>query len=121
METMAAIKNIIEGWYQARGFGLSEHFHFTGMPTGDVVAHVVEGRTTKVGVVYVDEDGNPAKTRGSIPSSYILKHCPVEVGTLYNMNDGRKTLQNVFALDCLTMFRYSLARMKRILPAWRSM
>lgn len=99
METMAAIKNVIEGWYQARGFGLSYISHFTGMPTGDVVAHVVEGRTAKVGVVYVDEDGNPAKTSGSIPASYILKHCPVEVGTLYNMNDGRKTLQNVFALD----------------------
>lgn len=99
METMAAIKNIIEGWYQSRGFGLSYISHFTGMPTGDVVAHVVEGRTTKVGVVYTDEDGNPTKSTGSIPASYILKHCPVEVGTLYNMNDGRKTLQNVFALD----------------------
>lgn len=100
METMAAIKNIIEGWYQSRGFGLSYISHFTGMPTGDVVAHVIEGRTTKLGVVYVDEDGNPAKTqKGSISPSYILKHCPVEVGTLYNMNDGRKTLQNVFSLD----------------------
>ena len=99
METMAAIKNVIEGWYQARGFGLSYISHFTGMPTGDVVAHVVEGRTAKVGVVYVDEDGNPSKTPGSIPTSYILKHCPVDVGTLYNMNDGRKTLQNVFALE----------------------
>jgi len=99
METMATIKNIIEGWYQARGFGLSYISHFTGMPTGDVVAHIVEGRTAKVGVVYVDEDGNPTKFPGSIPQSYILKHCPVEVGTLYNMNDGRKTLQNVFALD----------------------
>lgn len=99
METMAAIKNVIEGWYQARGFGLSYISHFTGMPTGDVVAHIVEGRTNKVGVVYVDEDGNPSKKPGSISSSFILKHCPVEVGTLYNMNDGRKTLQNVFALD----------------------
>ena len=99
METMAAIKNVIEGWYQARGFGLSYISHFTGMPTGDVVAHIVEGRTNKVGVVFVDEDGNPSKKPGSIPTSFILKHCPVEVGTLYNMNDGRKTLQNVFALD----------------------
>ena len=36
---------------------------------------------------------------GKVSSAFILKHCPVEVGTLYNMNDGRKTLQNVFALD----------------------
>ena len=99
METMAAIKNVIEGWYQARGFGLSYISHFTGMPTGNVVAHVVEGRTSKVGVVYVDEDGNPTDKKGSIPASFILKHCPVEVGTLYSMNDGRKTLQNVFALE----------------------
>lgn len=99
METMAAIKNVIEGWYQARGFGLSYISHFTGMPTGNVVAHVVEGRTSKVGVVYVDEDGNPSEKKGSIPEAFILKHCPVEVGTLYSMNDGRKTLQNVFALE----------------------
>lgn len=47
----------------------------------------------------MDEEGNPSKTAGNISSSFILKHCPVEVGTLYNMNEGRKTLQNVFALD----------------------
>ena len=99
METMAAIKNVVEGWYQTRGFGLSYISHFTGMPSGDVVAHIIEGRTTKVGVVYVDEDGNPTKSGGHIPAAYILKHCPVEVGTLYNMNDGRKTLQNVFSLE----------------------
>lgn len=101
METMAAIKNIVEGWYQARGFGLSYISHFTGMPTGDVVAHIIEGKTAKVSVVYVDEGGNPLPTPppGAVSSSYILKHCPVEVGTLYNMNEGRKTLQNVFALD----------------------
>jgi outer membrane protein assembly factor BamA len=99
METMAAIKNVVEGWYQARGFGLSYISHFTGMPTGDVVAHVVEGRTAKVGVVYVDEDGNPSKKAGSVPAAYILKHVPVEAGALYNMNDGRAALQNVFALE----------------------
>jgi hypothetical protein len=137
MEAMAAVKNAVEGWYHARGFGLSYISHFTGMPTGDVVAHVVEGRTAKVrlrgfvfsgfgvvlefllrlfslrcspeqrapspslqvGVVYVDEDGAPAKTPGSIPAAFILKHVPVEAGGLYNMNDGRKALQNVFALD----------------------
>jgi hypothetical protein len=49
--------------------------------------------------VHVDEEGNPAKVPGKVSSAFILKHCPVEVGTLYNMNDGRKTLQNVFALD----------------------
>ena len=47
----------------------------------------------------MDEEGNPAKTPGKVSSSFILKHCPVEQGALYNMNDGRKTLQNVFALD----------------------
>lgn len=99
MQTMAVIKNMVEGWYTSRGFGLSYISHFTGMPTGDVVAHIVEGKTAKVSVVHVDEEGNPSKTAGNISSSFILKHCPVEVGTLYNMNEGRKTLQNVFALD----------------------
>lgn len=37
--------------YTSRGFGLSYISHFTGMPTGDVVAHIVEGRTAKISVV----------------------------------------------------------------------
>lgn len=49
--------------------------------------------------VHVDEEGNPSKTPGKIAPAFILKHCPVEIGTLYNLNEGRKTLQNVFALD----------------------
>jgi hypothetical protein len=49
--------------------------------------------------VHVDEEGNPSKNPGKIAPAFILKHCPVEIGTLYNMNEGRKTLQNVFALD----------------------
>lgn len=49
--------------------------------------------------VHVDEDGNPTKKPGKISSSYILKHCPIEVGTLYSTRDAQKTLQNVFALD----------------------
>lgn len=39
--------------YTSRGFGLSYISHFTGMPTGDVVAHIVEGKTAKVSVVSV--------------------------------------------------------------------
>lgn len=37
--------------YSSRGFGLSYISHFTGMHTGDVQAHVIEGRTAKVSVV----------------------------------------------------------------------
>lgn len=37
--------------YTSRGFGLSYISHFTGMPTGDVVAHIVEGKTAKISVV----------------------------------------------------------------------
>jgi len=49
--------------------------------------------------VHVDEEGNPTKTPGKVSSAFILKHCPIEIGTLYSMKDGHKTLQNVFALD----------------------
>lgn len=47
----------------------------------------------------MDEDGSPTKRPGKISSAYILKHCPIEVGTLYSTRDAQKTLQNVFALD----------------------
>ncbi|PSC70609.1 chaperonin 60B2 [Micractinium conductrix] len=99
MQTMAMIRNVVEGWYTSRGFGMSYITHFTGMPTGNVVAHIMEGRTARISVLHVDEEGNPSKTPGKVSSAFILKHCPIEVGTLYSTRDGHKTLQNVFALD----------------------
>ena len=37
--------------YTSRGFGMSYITHFTGMPTGNVVAHIMEGRTARISVV----------------------------------------------------------------------
>lgn len=99
MKTMALIKTAIEGWYQARGYGLSYISHFTGMNTGQVVAHVNEGKTAKIRVVWMDEKGQPTRKPGNVSPGFILRHCPVEKGKLYNLADGRKTLQNVFSLD----------------------
>lgn len=99
MRTMALIKSAVEGWYQSRGYGLSYISHFTGMNTGNVVAHVNEGRTTKIKVVWMDEKGQPVRKTGNVDPSFILRHCPIEKGKLYNLGDGRRTLQNVFALD----------------------
>ncbi|KAK2079279.1 hypothetical protein QBZ16_002970 [Prototheca wickerhamii] len=99
MKTMALIKTAIEGWYQARGYGLSYISHFTGMNTGQVVAHVNEGKTAKIRVVWMDDKGQPTRKPGNVSPGFILRHCPVEKGKLYNLADGRKTLQNVFSLD----------------------
>ncbi|GAB4821994.1 hypothetical protein N2152v2_009040 [Parachlorella kessleri] len=99
IKTMAKIRNKIEGWYQSRGFGMCYIENWSGMPDGNVVAHVREGKTSKVNIVYMDEDGTPTKEAGKIPPSFVRKFVPIEEGTLYNMNDGRKTLQNVFALE----------------------
>ena len=47
--------------YTTRGFGLSYISHFTGMPTGDVVAHVVEGKTAKISVVSASEQASKSE------------------------------------------------------------
>lgn len=55
--------------YQSRGFGIAYINHYTGMPTGNVVAHVVEGRTTKLGVV------RPGGLKGFSQAFYVCRFC----------------------------------------------
>ena len=44
VKTLAHIKNIVEGWYQDRGFAFGYISHFDGMDTGHIIANVVEGK-----------------------------------------------------------------------------
>lgn len=62
MRTMALIKTSIEGWYQSRGYGLCYISHFSGMGTGSITAHVIEGRANKINVVSGWEEGMSAFT-----------------------------------------------------------
>ena len=50
--------------------------HYEGMETGEIVARVVEGRVNKVGVVHVDDEGNPRKDAGEVASDVILRELP---------------------------------------------
>lgn len=80
----------------------TEHRHllaFQAWPSSAAAVLPPLGPLPAIKQVHVDEDGNPTKKSGKISSSYILKHCPIEVGTLYSTRDAQKTLQNVFALD----------------------
>ncbi|BDA41547.1 Protein TOC75, chloroplastic [Coccomyxa sp. Obi] len=98
LQKLAGIKNIVEGWYQKRGFVFGYISHYEGMETGDIVARVVEGRVNKVNVVQVDDEGNPKKGAGEVQPEIILREMPFKPGQLYNAEDGRKALRDVFAL-----------------------
>ena len=50
--------------------------HYEGMETGEIVARVVEGRVNKVGVVHVDDEGNPRKDAGEVAPDVILRELP---------------------------------------------
>lgn len=64
MSTIALMKNVIEGWYQERGYAYSYITHFDGMEGGHVVANVTEGKVNSVKVVPVDDNGNPTDQSG---------------------------------------------------------
>lgn len=99
MLDMSLVKRAIDGWYQKHGYGLSYIAQFKGMNTGHVVVEVVEGRTDRVQVVWMNDRGVAVKARGNIDPAYIEKFSAVKPGELYSLADGRRTLQNVFALD----------------------
>ena len=62
--------------YQKRGFVFGYISHYEGMETGEIVARVVEGRVNKVGVVHVDDEGNPRKDPGEVAPDVILRELP---------------------------------------------
>ncbi|KAK9809832.1 hypothetical protein WJX72_000025 [[Myrmecia] bisecta] len=98
MKALANIKNVVEGWYQDRGYVFSYISHFDGMDTGKIVAHITEGRVNRVNVLYVDDAGNPKKAGGETSPDLIMRELPFKEGQLYNVEDGKKALRDIFAL-----------------------
>lgn len=99
VQTLAHIKNIVEGWYADRGYVFGYISHFDGMETGNIIANVVEGRVSSVQVVRVDDQGNPVKGKGQVPTDVIMRELPFKRGQLYNNEDGRRALRDIFALQ----------------------
>lgn len=99
VKTLAAIKSVVEGWYQDRGYVFGYISHFDGMDTGKIIAHVTEGKVNRVAVVYMDDEGNPKKGGGETDPEVVLRELPFKAGQLYNTEDGRKALRDIFALQ----------------------
>ena len=71
--------HVVPRRYQKRGFVFGYISHYEGMETGEIVARVVEGRVNKVGVVHVDDEGNPRKDAGEVAPDVILRELPFKV------------------------------------------
>eukprot|EP00884_Botryococcus_braunii_P006606 jgi/Botrbrau1/15947/Bobra.0260s0008.1 len=99
MVKLSKIKDIIEGWYQKRGFIISYIQNFEGMESGDIVAKVVEGRVSKISVVNIDDSGKPIRGKGEVSPDVVLREVPFKEGQLYNAEDSRKALRDVFDLN----------------------
>jgi outer membrane protein assembly factor BamA len=98
MKTIALMKNIIEGYYQERGFAYSYITHFEGMEGGHVVANVSEGKVKSVKVVPVDDVGNLTET-GELSLHMIEQDVrnTLKEGELFSVDNTRKALRDVFA------------------------
>ena len=46
------------------------------MDTGNIIAHVTEGKVNRVSVVYMDDEGNPKKGGGETDSNVVLRELP---------------------------------------------
>ncbi|CAG9467845.1 unnamed protein product [Pedinophyceae sp. YPF-701] len=100
MRTLAMIRRVVDKWYGERGYSPFCYItHFDGMDTGDVVAHVVEGRVGNVNLLYLDENGNTKKGGGETDPSIIMRELPFRRGQIYNTDDGRLALRDVFATN----------------------
>lgn len=98
VRVLATAKNIIEGYYQEKGLTFGTISHFDGMETGKVLAHVIEGEITSVNCVYVDGNGNPVGS-GSTNPRVVRRELPFRVGTLYNVEDAKRALRDIFLLQ----------------------
>lgn len=98
VRVLAAAKNIVEGYYQERGLTFGTISHFDGMETGQVVAYIIEGQITRVSLVYVDKEGNTSPF-GSTSQRVITRELPFKAGMLYNVEDAKKALRDIFQLQ----------------------
>jgi hypothetical protein len=83
---------------QEKGLTFGTISHFDGMETGKVLAHVIEGEITSVNCVYVDGNGNPVGS-GSTNPRVVRRELPFRVGTLYNVEDAKRALRDIFLLQ----------------------
>lgn len=98
VRVLAAAKNIIEGYYQERGLTFGTISHFDGMETGQVIAYIIEGEITRVNLVYVDKEGGTSPF-GSTNQRVITRELPFKAGELYNVEDAKKALRDIFQLQ----------------------
>jgi len=99
---VSRLKAIIEGWYQDHGWAYSYVSAIHGLEKGDrITFDVIEGQTSHVKVVHMDDQGRPLPKgqRGVVPGHVIERELHLEKGKPYNLEDGRRALRDVFALN----------------------
>jgi len=99
VQTLAMAKNKVEDWYQERGFVFGTVSSFDGMETGRVIAHVTEGHIKSIRNVFVDETGENTSDEGHTRPHVISRELPFKSGDLYNLDDGKKALRDIFLLQ----------------------
>jgi|TARA_Y100001954_G_scaffold238182_1_gene304611 IAP75 family protein translocase len=100
VRVLATAKNIVEGYYSSKGLTFGTISHFDGMENGEVIAHVVEGEITRVQAIFVDENlqavpGNKGVTHPRV----IQREHNFKVGNLYNVEDAKTALRDIFLLQ----------------------
>ena len=98
VRTLATMKNVIEGYYTSKGLTFGTISHFDGMETGDVIAHVIEGEITRVKAVFLDDQMQPVN-RGRTHPRVIQREHNFKVGQLYNVEDAKTALRDIFLLQ----------------------
>ena len=98
VRVLATMKNIVEGYYTSKGLTFGTISHFDGMETGDVVAHVIEGEITRVKAVFLDDQMQPVN-RGRTHPRVIQREHNFKVGQLYNVEDAKTALRDIFLLQ----------------------
>jgi IAP75 family protein translocase len=98
VRVLATMKNVIEGYYTSKGLTFGTISHFDGMETGDVIAHVIEGEITRVKAVFLDDQMQPVN-RGRTHPRVIQREHNFKVGQLYNVEDAKTALRDIFLLQ----------------------
>jgi IAP75 family protein translocase len=100
VRVLATAKNIIEGYYTSKGLTFGTISHFDGMENGEVIAHIVEGEITRVQTVFVDESLQPLPgNKGATHPRVIQREHNFKVGNLYNVEDAKTALRDIFLLQ----------------------
>jgi len=100
VRVLATAKNIVEGYYTSKGLTFGTISHFDGMENGEVIAHVVEGEITRVQAVFVDENLQPMPgNKGVTHPRVIQREHNFKVGKLYNVEDAKTALRDIFLLQ----------------------